>query len=377
MTPAASAQTPEQSPEQPKGIRSNPEESGGSQENSSPANKIKCAFIGIGRIASILEDDPLREKPCTHAGAVKENPDTVISAGCDIKPERRELFSKKWNCPVFEDPAEMLKKINPDIVFIATWPDSHLEMVQKAITQGVKVIVCEKPLADKLGKAKKIALYHKKGAAKIITNHERRYSNDYVLAKKRIDEKTYGELLSISAFLYMGKTKRIIDVMWHDGTHLADIIMYFTGSVLKKWKIAGNIKKGKGTAFITAYTKSKKAGKTPEDNLRPQQLARREIPVIIQCGAEREHLTFSLELSFESGLIKIGNGIYEEWKSEKSPFYTGFNSLVLTETPQFEKTGYFENMVKDAVKAFKEPDYTPVSTAVHGYNAVKFLSSLK
>ena len=335
-------------------------------KDSHQTDKIKCAFIGLGRIASILEDDPLREKPCTHAGAVKDNSDTIISGGCDIKAERRKLFSERWNCPVFEDPTEMIKTVNPDIVFIATHPDTHLEMVQKAIKQNVKVIVCEKPLADTLDRAKKIAMYHKKGIAKILTNHERRYSNDYILAKKRIDEKTYGNLLSISGFLYMGKTKKIIDVMWHDGTHLADIIMYFAkaeGSkgLLKKSNITGKIKKGKGTAFITGYIKNKTAGKTS---------------VIIQCGAERDYLTFSFELSFESGLIRIGNGIYEEWKSKESPYYTGFNSLALVDTKQFEKTAYFENMVKDAVKAFKEPDYVPVSTAVDGYNAVKFLASL-
>ena len=325
-------------------------------------NKIKCAFIGLGRIASILEDDPLREKPCTHAGAVKENSETLISAGCDIKPERKKLFAEKWDCPVFEDPTQMIKAVKPDIVFIATHPDTHLEMTEKAIAQGVKVIVCEKPLADKLGRAKKIALYHKKGIAKIITNHERRYSNNYILAKKRIDEKTYGRLLSVSAFLYMGKTRKIIDVMWHDGTHLADIIMYFTDGVLKKNKVTGNCSKRKGTVLVAAYIKNKKMGK---------------VPVFIECGAERDHLTFSFELSFESGLIKIGNGIYEEWKSEESPYYTGYKSLVPAEKQTFEKTAYFENMVKDAVKAFREPGYEPVSTAIDGYNAVKFLSSLE
>ncbi|MCL2792968.1 MAG: Gfo/Idh/MocA family oxidoreductase [Spirochaetaceae bacterium] len=325
-------------------------------------NKIKCVFIGLGRIASILEDDPLREKPCTHAGAVKENPDTVISAGCDIKLKKRKLFSEKWDCPVFENPEKMIEEIKPDIVFIATYPNTHLEMVQKAIMLGVKVIVCEKPLANKLSKAKKIAAYHKKGLVKIITNHERRYSNNYILAKKRIDERTYGRLLSISAFLYMGKTKKIIDVMWHDGTHLADIIMYLTEGILKKNRIIGRCDKGSGTALIAAHIKNEKVGK---------------VPVYIECGAGRDYLGFSLDLSFESGLIKIGNGIYEEWESRKSPYYTGFNSLAVAEKPLFEKTAYFENMVKDAVRAFKEPDYTPVSTAINGFNAVKFLASLE
>ncbi|MDX9802225.1 MAG: Gfo/Idh/MocA family oxidoreductase [Spirochaetia bacterium] len=318
--------------------------------------KLKCSFIGLGRIASLLEDDPLREKPCTHAGAVFANPDCVISGGCDNVQERRDLFSQRWGCPVFEDPNEMLEKTAPDILFIATHPDSHLEMAQYAIAWGVRVIVCEKPLADTLKKAEKLASYHKKDLSKIITNHERRYSEDYILAKKRIDEKTYGRLLSISAFLYMGKNKKIIDVMWHDGTHLADVIMFLTGAALKKKKITGRLKGKTGTAFITA-----EAGK---------------IPVLIQCGAGRDHLVFSFELSFESGMIRIGNGIFEEWISGESPYYKGFNSLARAAAVTFEKTGYFENMVCDAVKAAREPGHDPVSTAVDGYKAVKFLSSL-
>ena len=35
--------------------------------------KIRCCIAGLGRIGSILEDDRLREKPCTHAGAIKRN----------------------------------------------------------------------------------------------------------------------------------------------------------------------------------------------------------------------------------------------------------------------------------------------------------------
>ncbi|MCP5515110.1 MAG: Gfo/Idh/MocA family oxidoreductase [Spirochaetales bacterium] len=319
--------------------------------------KLRCSFIGLGRIASLLEDDPLREKPCTHAGAVSANPDCVITGGCDNVRERRDLFSGRWGCPVFDNPVEMLEKTDPDIVFIATHPDSHLEMTQYAISKGVKVIVCEKPLADTLKKSREISSCHEKGLSKIITNHERRYSEDYILAKKRIEERTYGDLLSVSAFLYMGKNKRIIDVMWHDGTHLADAVMFLTGCGLKRKKITGRLGSKTGTVHISA-----EAGK---------------VPVLIQCGAGRDHLVFSFELSFESGMIRIGNGIYEEWISGESPYYSGFMSLIKKETPVLEKTGYFKNMVKDAVRAAREPDYNPVSTAVDGYRAVKFLSSLK
>lgn len=323
-------------------------------------NKFKCAFVGLGRIASLLEDDTLREKPCTHAGAVSQNPDCIIVGGCDTKEERRNLFKEKWGCPVFQDMDRLIEETKPDIFFIATHPDTHLEIAQIAIAHGIAVIVCEKPLADTLKKAKKIVSYHEKKLSKIIINHERRYSANYILAKKHIDEKTYGKLLSISANLYMGKKTRIIDVLWHDGTHMADAIMYLSGGILKKKKITGNLRKKTGTAFIAAEVNGSHG----------------KIPVLIECGAGRDYLAFSFELSFESGMIRIGNGIYEEYKSAESPYYENFNSLIKCDTPKFEKTGYFENMIKDAVKATKEPYYQPLSTAADGFKAVKFLSSL-
>lgn len=318
--------------------------------------KLKCAFAGLGRIASLLEDDKLREKPCTHAGAVSSNPDCIISGGFDIEAERRIKFSQRWDCPVFESIEDLLTKIKPDILFIATHPEHHLELVKKGGAFGVGTIVCEKPLADSLRSAKKIAGYHRRGDAKILTNHERRYSNDYKAVKEIIRSEKYGKLLSVKGILYMGKTHVINDVLWHDGTHMADIIMYLTSGILKKKKITGNLRKKSGTVFISCESGG--------------------VPVLIEAGAGREHLVFQFELSFESGMVRIGNGIYSEYGSVESPYYTGFKSLQETE-PDFEgKTSYFENMVKDAVKCAKENDYYPVSSAVDGFNTVKFLSSL-
>jgi hypothetical protein len=36
-------------------------------------DKISVAIVGLGRIGSLLEEDPRREKPCTHAGAIAAN----------------------------------------------------------------------------------------------------------------------------------------------------------------------------------------------------------------------------------------------------------------------------------------------------------------
>jgi predicted dehydrogenase len=323
---------------------------------------IKAAIIGLGRIASLLEEDSLREKPCTHAGALAANPDCVLAAGCDIDGERRRLFAEKWQVPVYADAAEMIRIHTPRIVAIATHPDSHYRYCRLAADCGVPVVICEKPLADNIGEARKIKRLSEQGTI-IITNHERRYAHDYIRARAILDEAKLGKLLSVRAVLYMGKTKRLLDVLWHDGTHLADAIMFLTNARLKhrrRWgaKLTANT----GTAWLE--------GALYHGDPSP-------IPVIIEIGAGRDHLAFEMEFSCEKGRLRIGNGIFEVWESAPSPYAEQFRSLKQTGETFTGPTGYFAHMVQDAVRCARENGATPSSGAADGLRVIEYLHSVK
>jgi len=325
--------------------------------------KINAVIIGLGRIASLLEEDSLREKPCTHAGALAANPDCVLAAGCDIDEERRRLFAEKWQVPVYADAAEMLYFHTPQILAIATHPDSHYHYCRLAAASGVPVIICEKPLADNIGEASKIARIAHNGTV-IITNHERRYANDYIRARAILDEAALGRLLSVRAILYMGKTKRLIDVLWHDGTHLADAIMFLANGTLKhhrRWgaKLSANA----GTAWLEGALYAEKPAMP--------------IPVVIEVGAGRDHLAFEMEFSCEKGRLRIGNGIFEVWESAPSPYAEKFRSLKRTDEIFTGPTGYFANMVQDAVTCVQEPGKQPRSGAANGLRVIEYLNSVK
>jgi predicted dehydrogenase len=325
--------------------------------------KARSVIIGLGRIASLLEEDVRREKPCTHAGAISANPDCVLAGGCDIDEERRGLFAECWNTPVYRDAGEMIRSQNPDIVVIATHPDSHYHYCRLAAASGVPVIVCEKPLADTLATARKIAALTGHGGPIIITNHERRYSADYTRAREILGSEKLGHLLSVRAILYMGKTKKLLDVLWHDGTHLADALMFLSGSILKHRKNRGaKLKSSDGTAWL-------------EGELHKKNNA--AIPVLIETGAGRDHLVFELEFSCAKGRLRIGNGIFEVWESVESPYAEKFRSLKLT-TKNFNRpTGYFANMIADAAACVHEPGRTPVSSAADGLRVIEYLHSVK
>ena len=345
--------------------------------------KIKAAVIGLGRIASLLEEDTLREKPCTHAGAIAANNDCILAAGCDTDEERRKLFAEKWgkNLPrttqttrtitneneqvkVYSNAKEMINAVKPQILSIATHPDSHYEYCRLAAEMKVPVVICEKPLADNIGEAKKIAKLARSGKPIIITNHERRYSGDYIRTKEILKETKLGNLIAVRASLYMGKTARLIDQFWHDGTHLADAIMFLTDGVLKhkrSWGAKLNSRSG------TAWLEGKIKRLTTDDS----------IPVIFEIGAGRDHLVFEIEFSCEKGRLRIGNGVFEVLESVPSPYAEKFRSLHGTGEAFSGPTGYFANMLKDAVACVKDPAKQPVSGAIDGLRVIEYLNSVK
>jgi len=334
--------------------------------------KLKAAIIGLGRIASLLEDDKLREKPCTHAGAIAADPDCILVAGCDMDAERCSLFAEKWNVPVYADAAEMISAHAPQILVIATHGDSHYHYCRLAANYGVPVIICEKPLADNIKEARKIAALanSNNGFPVIITNHERRYSQDYIRARAVLAEEKLGRLLCVNAKLCMGIKKRLVDVFWHDGTHLADAIMFLTDSVLKHKKRWGaKLHSTSGTAWLE--------GNLLKEKIDAGSCNPMPIPVIMEIGAGRDHLVFEMEFSCEKGRLHIGNNVFEIWESLPSPYAEKFRSLKKNGETFTGPTGYFSNMIKDACFCARNPGTIPRSSSADGLRVIEYLNAVR
>lgn len=349
--------------------------------------KKTVGVIGLGRIASLLEKDALREKPCTHAGAVRANPGCELVCGCDIEGGRRKLFQQDWNVPVYANVETMLEKHQLAILIIATHPDSHRRCCELALQYDVPVVICEKPLAGSLKEAEKIAILARAGNIKIIVNHERRYSADYTNAKSIIESGALGALCSVKSTLYMGKARRLLDVLWHDGTHLADAIMFLTDrTMVHKKRFGARLKSVSGAAFLSGYLRLKKEKIITESisNLEledpapvDEKLFKTKIPFLIELGAGHDSLVFEIEINFTEGRIRIGNGIYEIWESRSSPYAEGFRSLEKIESGWRGKTGYFTNMLANALECSKREEQLPVSSAEDALAVIKYLNRVK
>ncbi|MDR2553568.1 MAG: Gfo/Idh/MocA family oxidoreductase [Treponema sp.] len=331
---------------------------------------VKAAIVGLGRIASLLEDDGRREKPCTHAGAVAAVSGLILAAGADTDEERRRLFAARWGVPVYGDVETMLREERPRILHIATHPDSHWRYCSMAARYGLSVAVCEKPLADTLGAAKKIAALHGSGNMTILVNHERRYAADYHRARGILAEGGLGLLAGVRGILYMGKTRRLVDVLWHDGTHLADAAMFLTGAALKHRRTirgsGADLGGRSGTVYLEGILENPRVPAVPGP-----------LPFVMELGAGRDHLVFEIECSCSGGRLRIGNGIFEVWKSRESPYAEGFRSLEKTEEGFTGPTGYFTSMAADALACALDRTRLPLSSALDGLRAIRYLRSVR
>ncbi|GHO50697.1 oxidoreductase [Ktedonospora formicarum] len=90
--------------------------------------------------------------------ALNELKDRIeVVAAVDVVHDRVEAFSKENGIPSFYlDASEMLEKVQPDLVHIATPPNIHYPLIIQSLQAGASVF-CEKPLCTSLAELDRIA----------------------------------------------------------------------------------------------------------------------------------------------------------------------------------------------------------------------------
>lgn len=321
-------------------------------------SEVRVAFLGLGRIASLLEDDSKREKPASHAGAFTAV-GAALCGGWDTDADRRRAFTERWSVPTeFSGAQGLLDSLKPDIVVIATPPESHAELVTLACRAGVPVVVCEKPVTADLAQARRLMRTVAALPTRVLINHERRYARDYLRVRSVVTAQTYGALRTVNAKLFMGRGRAPGEVLLWDGTHLIDILRFLTGGEVAAAKTWGNAE-SLGGRLTSRFTVG-------------------GAEVFLETAADRDHLVFELDLGFERGRIRVGNGLYEEFVGGPSPLYDKMRSLlpVAVDPSELYPTGYFFGMAADSVRAAQEADYRPVSTLNDGLAALEAIESL-
>jgi len=317
-------------------------------------DSYKCAIIGCGRIASLFEDDPDRNKPCTHAGVYNKINNTELVCAVDIDKEKRKKFKTKWNVPVYDNIKDVFKNHNIDIVSICTHPKSHRLIIEDVLKYKIKGIICEKPITNNKSDAEKILTLSKETNIPILINYNRRYDEVYRYAKEIIDNKTLGDVVSIKGNYYPGTL--------YAGSHIIDIMIY----------LIGNIEITKG--FITKNDEDNNTNNLDNGFVGAIKF-NNNIYGLLDITSGRNYRYMGVDIHLSKGRILIeddceGKGTLKLYKSIKSDINSMENckKLKLFKIKKSKKNNMVE-MMFDLINSIKE-NKKPISNEITSINTL-------
>lgn len=180
--------------------------------------KTRVAIAGLGRAAKAI-----------HIPALRKLRDVEIVGGYDP-------VQQKGDFPIFASLGDLLA-MKPDVVVIATPPDSHRDIAVAALEAGVHVF-CEKPLASSIEEADAVAVAAAAAGRKVCINSEFPFMPTHLAAAREIGSERFGRLL----FAELHQTFVVTDETesgWRGndlqrtfkefGTHVIDLCKAFFG----------------------------------------------------------------------------------------------------------------------------------------------------
>jgi predicted dehydrogenase len=186
--------------------------------------KYTAAVLGCGRIGFLWEFEGGRARPATHIAAFLKNPRIKLVGGVEVNAELRKMVTKHHpRVPVFADAKSLFRHVVPDIVSVASPDELHLPLVRQAAEAGVRLIICEKPIAPTVAEAEEIVRICKEKNVILLINHMRRF--DPVLARLRvkIKEGLFGRIQQARCLYVNG--------LLNNGTHTIDLLRWYFGEV--------------------------------------------------------------------------------------------------------------------------------------------------
>lgn len=292
---------------------------------------LRAAIIGTGRIASMLEQDPLRPRPNTHAGWYAHDPRTAIVAGCDVDADRLAAFGRDWGVDephLYTDHREMLRRERPDVVSVCAYARDRVAMCEAALAAGARALWIEKAVACSLDEAARLVRLVEDAGAIAVVDHPRRLEARHRAVARWIAEGTLGALETVHV-VFSGHVV-------HTGTHAWDLLLAWCGP----WaRVEASLDtpsdpeveeaEGDGRAEdprrLAAAAEARRDG-VPDRGGRARIVFANGVEAFVSGGAKR-YFAFQCDLLFAAGRVRIGNDVFETMTPADSPRYTGFREL--------------------------------------------------
>ena len=185
----------------------------------------RIALFGLGNAAEQI-----------HLPACASIPDVEVVAACDPDVDRRQRIGERFGIPALHaEPEALLEREKPDVVIIATPPDSHRDLCILAIHHGAYVL-CEKPFVRSVAEADEVIEAAEGRPVSVVVNNQYRFAEIYRVAQKRIAEGEYGYPFLIQCWQQMfhppslqrdWHARLVQSTLYEFGTHPLDLLCFF------------------------------------------------------------------------------------------------------------------------------------------------------
>lgn len=327
---------------------------------------LKAGIIGLGRIGWKLEDDPKRDHPCTHAGALSSMAGVELVAGSSLHEESANAFKEHWHTKkAYTDYIQMIKENDLDIVGVATHPQTHAQIVKEIATLGVKGILCEKPIALSLRDADEmIEACHKNGVI-LMTMHNRRWNGIYRKAKELIESGALGKVNTLVGMCQSCNPNKNFQALYegpllHDATHLFDIMRFLMGDV--EWVIS-DVEKANSKAVV-------------EDNANSLIRFQNGAYATTFVNERTDYMRFELEIQCSKGVLILQTNTAKLLMLAESQYVSGVKALSEVEFPQTVQMNAFIEAYSELVESIRQGRNISVSTGEDGRKCLEIVMSI-
>ncbi len=143
---------------------------------------ITSLVIGCGNIGALYDLD--NDKIQTHAKAYYLDPRFSLTV-YDLNIDSAKRVANKYNCKILDEINEKTLK-EFDCISICGPTHSHLEYIINGIKNKVKLIICEKPIANNEKELEKAKSSYLNSSTKIVVNYMRRFQPSYHILRDTI-----------------------------------------------------------------------------------------------------------------------------------------------------------------------------------------------
>ena len=182
-------------------------------------------LIGCGQMGQVhLEHIYYKENVC-------------VSCVCDRDEERAKEFQRRFGAKsISTDAEECISRSDTDIVIIATYPSTHLELL-KLCMKYKKHVICEKPIASTLEEGKEfVRLVKENPDVKVLVGHILRHNATYRQVAKMIHDGAIGKPIAMRMVqnhhtMNWDRYRRLIEEtspIVDCGVHYFDVMRWFT-----------------------------------------------------------------------------------------------------------------------------------------------------